>query len=414
MTEKIDELSSRAKEGGVEAAELAAAAAMTSKVVKVLVGIIDELGTRGKQGLTADEQKKQVLRQAGEALGKALGPVDEYFERNLSKHGSPTPFRVGVFYRLLPLRADIQDFSASVMEVLLGSDTLQLRSENDTHYLLCAWLSQSSRLDREKGQKDKTEEEQEEGEEEQEDEEEEKAVAAEEEGGEVEESADDDSEDEDEEEERDKDRAILKQLLPQLRFHHMSHDFLCMVVSACPFASALPYIMSCGHALRTMPGASAIRTDVKRSKVDRSTGNMKCIFWNEIDLAELMSLEDLFPGPTLTAHKYLGLAAGFPVAVQLKHESQGTVGMFTHIGMPPWLGFNIPGGVGRGVCFEYSLALKGRRGKVCESHFTRESRSRGRTDSFGKPWKEVICPNSPKFPDGVIAFELTLKPITQS
>jgi len=44
---------------------MAAATVMTSKVVKALVGIIDELGARGKQGLTADEQKKQVLRQAG-------------------------------------------------------------------------------------------------------------------------------------------------------------------------------------------------------------------------------------------------------------------------------------------------------------------------------------------------------------
>jgi len=177
------------------------------------------------------------------------------------------------------------------MEVLLGSDTLQLRSENDAYYLLCAWLFQNTRFDKKKKQKDKEEEEEEERE--QEDDEEEKAVAAEEEGGEEEESADDDNEEEDEEEEKYKDQAILKQLLPQLRFHHMSHGFLCMVVSACPFAracDALPYIVSCGHALRAMSRALANRTDANGSKVDRSTGDMKCIFRNEIDLAERLRI----------------------------------------------------------------------------------------------------------------------------
>ena len=40
---------------------------------------------------------------------------------------------------MLPLRADIKDLSAVVVEVLLGSEALQLRSENDVYYLLCAW-----------------------------------------------------------------------------------------------------------------------------------------------------------------------------------------------------------------------------------------------------------------------------------
>lgn len=126
LGEKISELAERSKGAGFEAAELAAAAVMTSKVVKVLVDIIDELGARRKQALTAGNHKKQVLRhvlrQAGEALGKALGPVDRLFGEGLTKRGRPIPSGVGDFYRLLPLRADIKGFSASVMETLLGSE----------------------------------------------------------------------------------------------------------------------------------------------------------------------------------------------------------------------------------------------------------------------------------------------------
>jgi len=83
----------------------------------------------------------KALRQAGEALSKALGSVDRMFEEGALTNGLSSRFG-STFYKVLPLHPDIKNLSAEVMEVLLGSDTLQLRSENDAHYLLCAWLSQ--------------------------------------------------------------------------------------------------------------------------------------------------------------------------------------------------------------------------------------------------------------------------------
>jgi len=93
--------------------------------------------------------------------------------------------QTGAFYEILPLRDDVKTLSTKMMEVLLGSETLQLWSENDAYYFLCAWLSQTPRLSNEKER-----------------------------------------------------RALFQRLLPQLRFHHMSIDFLGAVVSACPYANA--------------------------------------------------------------------------------------------------------------------------------------------------------------------------------
>jgi len=110
------------------------------------------------------------------------------------------------------------------MKVLLGSETLHLRSENDVYYLLCAWLPPSQHLS--------------------------------------------------DEQER---CTLFVKLLPLLRFHHMSQDFLCSVVSACPYANAtflLPDIMRCSHARRTAPSSLSKedREDAKMGSKDRSKG----------------------------------------------------------------------------------------------------------------------------------------------
>lgn len=124
---------------------------------------------------------------------------------------------------LLPLHDEVKELSSVVMKVLLGSETLQLRSENDAYYLLCAWLSQAQCIP--------------------------------------------------DEPER---QTLFKQLVLQLRFHHMSPDFLCAVISVCPYANAsglIPYIMRCSQALRIPPPARTKAKGLKWGFDDRSKGH---------------------------------------------------------------------------------------------------------------------------------------------
>jgi hypothetical protein len=184
-----------------------AAMAIRIEIINVLVEERDEQARRKKEGKESEEaavaaaaaltnKVSKALRQVGEALGKAMGAVDKMFDEGPKVTGFPSCFK-SAFYQVLPLCAAIKDLSPEVMEVLLKSETLQLRSENDAYSLICAWLSQSPHISK-----------------------------------------------------RD---AVFKQFLPLFRFHHMSRDFIGAVVSACPYADAynlLPYIVRRSHPRR--------------------------------------------------------------------------------------------------------------------------------------------------------------------
>lgn len=233
-----------------------------------------------------------MLQQAGTALSQALGKVEDFIEQGATIRG----LTCLPFYTLLPLRTNVNELSAAVMKVLLGSEELQLRSENDAYYLLCAWLSQSRRLS-----------------------------------------------------EEDDRQALFKQLLPQLRFQHMSHDFLCSVVSACPYANVSgvqSYIIRCSHALRNASRAFAEERDADVSSKNRSRGSLKCIFDGEFELAVLLS-----DYGRSNACKYIGLAVSFPVAIYVEHEAEDTLGVYAHVGMPSAQGYDIKGGIKRSAGF---------------------------------------------------------------
>lgn len=108
--------------------------------------------------------------------------------------------------------------------------------------------------------------------------------------------------------------------------------------------------------------------------------------------------------------KYLGLATGFPVAVRVDRATDGTMGIYTHVNVPLWLGlgFKIEGGAERCAFFEYSVLATGREKRGMNSF--KGMSGFGRRNFFGKPWKEVVCPNSPHFPNGVMAIEITMEP----
>jgi len=233
--------------------------------------------------------------------------VSGLFEEGTTEGGHPAD-KSDVIYTCLSLRPDVKEFPAGVMEVLLGSEKLQLRSENDAYYLMCAWLLQSEHIS--------------------------------------------------DQEER---QVLFKSFCRQLRFHFMSQDFLGALVTACPYARASEFdflldIMRCSHTRRTLPQnlPDSQRKRVKMGKEDRSMGNLTCTFKNSFNLAALLplkkDLEDLAP-----VYKYIGLAWGFPVAIQVKHEAEGTLGIYVYVGMPPRQGLRVEGGVESRTAFEFTL-----------------------------------------------------------
>ena len=283
--------------------------------------------------------------------------MDDFLKKGPTEEGHPRNSTLA-FYMLLPLHDEVKELSSVVMKVLLGSETLQLRSENDAYYLLCAWLSQAQCIP--------------------------------------------------DEPER---QTLFKKLVPQLRFHHMSPDFLCAVISVCPYANAsglIPYIRRCSQALRVPPPARTKAKGLKWCFNDRSKGHPEYTFRGNYKLAELSLLGKL-PTNATGLHLYLGLAAGFPVAVYVKHKAEGTMGVYVHVEMPPWQGFDTENSVGWCVGFVYSIKV-GELG-FTSTYFFERTYSWGYPNFFKKKWEEVVYPSSPYFPDGELTLDVTMKPV---
>jgi len=298
------------------------------------------------------------LRQADEALCKALGPVSGLFEQGTAEGGHPLD-RMDAFYTRLPLRADIKGLSAAVMEALLGSDKLQLRSENDAYYLLCAWLSQSERISDEGSR-----------------------------------------------------RTFFKRVFPQLRFHHMTEDFFGAFLSACPYTRSLDSdflldnLMSRSVARRTLPLIlpDSQRKTIKMGEKDRSTHNLMCTFVSRFDLLDLLPLKK---APGQRVHKFIGLASGFPVAVSVQREGKGTMGLYVFLGMPRGKG-RAERAIEDHAGFLVRLEAGGV-GKTMANMF--QGNGWGWQDFLGMPWEEIVYENSPYFPNGVITVGLTMDSI---
>jgi len=299
----------------------------------------------------------KALRQAGEALGKALGSVDRMFEEGALTNGLSSRFG-STFYKVLPLHPDIKNLSAEVMEVLLGSDTLQLRSENDAHYLLCAWLSQSPQLKKSERQ------------------------------------------------------ARFQQLLPQLRFPRMSQDFHSTVISTYPYANTphlLRRIMRLSHAPCTAPWSQAEieRHGVKLGQHDRDLDDLSCHLYCKLELTDILPLSKR-PSKPNSVYKFVGLAVGFPVVLSVVHEAEGTMGLYVDAGVP--VGKEVDASDESYACFNFSVKAGGET-YFCK-HFFNGEFSWGWPDFFGRrSWEEVVCPESPYFPNGVLEVELTMAPI---
>lgn len=114
-------------------------------------------------------------------------------------------------------------------------------------------------------------------------------------------------------------------------------------------------------------------------------------------------------------HKHLGLAFGFPVGVYVAHHEKGTVAVYVFVYMPYWQGFDVEGRIERGAGFNFDIEVGVK--TISGKHFSSDKGSTAsweRHDFFAQPWEEVVCPDSPYFPDGVMAVELTMTPITRA
>lgn len=139
----------------------------------------------------------------------------------------------------------------------------------------------------------------------------------------------------------------------------MSHDYICTIVSACPYANAsgsLPYILSRSHAMCTAPLALAKERFSYLGGRDRSVGEVEYTFKSKLGLEDLQYLQRDPERPN-QLYRYLGVAAGFPVAVAVAHEASNAVGGYVHVGIPVWVDLNA---IERCACFHISLQLADR------------------------------------------------------
>jgi len=191
----------------------------------------------------------------------------------------------------------------------------------------------------------------------------------------------------------------------------MSPDFLCSVVSACPYANAsglLPYIMRCSHVLRTASRTFAEERGADVGGKNRSRGSLICIFNGKIEKTVLLSDDE-----QVDAYNYIGLAVGFPVAIHLVQEAKGTVGLYAHVGiplsMPPGQGYDVKGGINCSAGFDYLLTVAPK--SWFAERFFDGVHVCGWEDFSDRKWGEVIFPDSPYFFNGELAVQLTMTPI---
>ena len=211
-------------------------------------------------------------------------------------------------------------------------------------------------------------------------------------------------------EEEDDWQVLFRRLVQQLCFHHMSHDFLCSVVSACPIANAsgvLPYIMCCRHVLRTVP--RTLQRGANVGNKDRSMNNLECILTSEFKLADFFRVVTVKEEPyKVCINKYVGLAVGFPVAMCVARAPTLVPILYVHVGMPPWHVFDVEGGMKRCAGFEVTLKLGG---QVRATEFLFDGVQPWAWKVFRKPWETVVCPSSPYFGNGVLTIRLTMTPV---
>jgi len=112
---------------------LATAAEGDANAVKALGMVIDQVAKEVAKDKTEEDRMGDMLRQTGDALPKALGPIALLFETAPYSNG-------GSLYDKLSLKSFVKNLSVDAVAAFLKSSALRLRVENEAYYLLCAWI----------------------------------------------------------------------------------------------------------------------------------------------------------------------------------------------------------------------------------------------------------------------------------
>jgi hypothetical protein len=326
--------------------------AVKVKVVKGLSKCIEKLVEEEEDlDMTKEEIKEaqKEMKQAGNALAKALGQVCKLFEPGDVVDYSDE----GAFFQRVPLKEHVLDLPPSVMAVLLQSDDLQIQTENETFTLLCSWIYQSHHVE-------------------------------------------DDEDDEEEEDEAKNDEhvsehaeTLFRRLSPLINYQNISAEYFGAVISCCPLVThteTLPYI---------------IRSHIFCSG-GRGNKNIAVKKWTFTSTIALDDLIGLSKGDDV--YKYLAIAAGFPVDINIEHSADDTLGVYIGVRMPD---NELEEGQERCVKFRCRVRLGGVDKTL--HHKYMDGQLWGWKTFIQKPWEEVVHEGSPFFPNGECPVVVTME-----
>lgn len=257
----------------------------------------------------------------------------------------------GPLFPMVDVCEEVKNLPLSVFKMLLASDALQVQLENDAYILLVSWIMKTPCID----------------------------------------------------DHRDR-IAAFKELVPLLRFNHMTLDFLANVVSHCEFiedSEMLVPVMSSALVQRNVPSSLLSRSNVGTGKKDRGyrLGDARWHINASFTLEEVSRLE-----PMESIVKWCGPVAGYSAAFEVGKTDEDLLDFFVRIQIPGPSNFNFTGSPYRGVGLTIHILVPN--SHMTFTHFfTRCKRTRTRLFD-NKTWTDAL---SQHFPQGKMEIKATVK-----
>jgi len=242
----------------------------------------------------------------------------------------------------LPLKPYVLALSPEAMEALLGSESLQVTTENEVYTLLTCWLHQASHTG-----------------------------------------------------EHEYLRDLYGRLVEYVRLQHLSLEYVANVVTACSLAVDSGFLPS-------MLRSSLLWRVKGADLVPHNRGHDRPV-WNyttTLALTDLLSFSEYQDETT----RVIGLIDGCPMRIAICRERTETFGIFVYAIMP-YNEAEVPldNGLSHGMCFRYQLQIGDVAGEWTRN-VLEDSTGFGDDDIFKKPWEEIVHENSTYFPDGQVTI----------
>jgi len=233
-------------------------------------------------GRDDDRRQRMVqLRQGRDALARCLGPVSSYFTPEVG--GRPeythTWFKK---YTLPTLRGDIKQLSYAVLRYLLASEELKVETEDEVYLLAACWAAQGHEAN----------------------------------------------------------TSSFHGVMEQIRWQHLSLDFLANVVAHCPLlrksgGPSLPTLLTASLIHRRTPPAILASSDVPAAARDRGKGTPSWTLRTGIQAEEIEALATV--GASL--NKIIGKVGGYPLELSVQHKKdeesgEESLGLFFSVPFP--------------------------------------------------------------------------------